>query len=60
MDSITNQDSVEEDVKFLQEYYDSKERKDYSVQRINNDVGDITEAIIAGRKIIESKTFIVG
>ncbi len=44
---------IEKDQKFVLSYLDSDERKAYSAQRVSNDVGDITQAIIGGRRNIE-------
>lgn len=44
---------IENDQKFVLSYLDSDERKGYSAQRVSNDVGDITQAIIGGRRNIE-------
>lgn len=52
---LSDQDleQIRKDQEFVLSYLNSDERKAYSAQRVSNDVGDITQAIIGGRRNIE-------
>lgn len=58
--SQEQQEEIKKDLAFMETYYSSDEREGYSKQRISNDVGNITKAIIEGKKIITNKNFYVG